>query len=84
MGLSDYEINQMLRIAKPNHIKRVHPTREQIIEAKRLAKQRNVPRGDALHAVLSRDYGAQIIATDKKDFNKLRDISIMKKPAELI
>ena len=84
VGLSTFEINQMLSIAKPDHIKRVHPTRDQIIEAKRLAKQRNVPRGDALHAVLARDHGAQIVATDMKDFNKLKDVTRMKKPEELV
>ncbi|MEK6950881.1 MAG: PIN domain-containing protein [Nanoarchaeota archaeon] len=84
VGFSDYEINQMLSTAKPDNIKLVHPTKEQIIEAKRLARQRDVPKGDALHAVLARDHGAQIVATDLKDFNKLKDITTMKKPEELI
>ncbi len=81
LGFSDYEINQMLRIAKPNHLKLIHPLKEQIQEAIRLAKQRNIPKADALQAILARDYGAQMISRDL-DFERLKDITITKKPEE--
>ncbi len=43
-----------------------------------------VPFGDAMHAILSRDHEAQLISRDEKDFNKLKDVTIMKKPEDLI
>lgn len=83
LGFSDYEINQMLSIAKPDNIKRVHPTKNQIEEATRLAKLRDVPIRDALHAILARDYEAQLVSRDR-DFEKLKDVTKAKKPEDLI
>ena len=83
LGFSEFEINQMLSIAKPDHIKRVHSTANQIQEAGNLSKQRNIPLRDAAHAVLSRDHVAQLVSRDW-DFDKLRDITKTKKPEDLI
>lgn len=82
LGFSEYEVNQMLSIAKPDHIKRVHSTKEQVLEANKL-KRRNVPFGDALHAVIARDHEAQMVSRDE-DFYRLKDIVLTKKPEELI
>ena len=49
------EINSILIIVKPNNIKHVHIYREQKEEAKKIARKRNVPEGDALHAIICRD-----------------------------
>ena len=84
VGFSDYEINQILNVAKPDNLKRVHLTKIQAEEAKRLTKQRNIPFGDAMHAILSREHEAQLVSRDEKDFNKLKDITLMKKPEELV
>ena len=81
LGFSDFEINEMLSIAKPNHIVRVHASKHQREEAKRIAQQRKVPRGDALHAILARDNNLQLISRDN-DFEQLRDITIAKRPEE--
>ncbi|MDO8642753.1 MAG: PIN domain-containing protein [Candidatus Woesearchaeota archaeon] len=83
LGFSEYEINQMFSIAKPDHIRRVQSTKNQIEEAQRVAQQRDVPRRDALHAILARDHEAQLISRDW-DFEKLRDITKAKKPEDLI
>ncbi len=83
IGFSEYEINQILSVAKPNHIKRVNFTKQQVEEAKRLAKQRDVPFGDALHAVVARDNCALLVSRDH-DFDKLNDVVTTKKPEELI
>ncbi|MEK6921710.1 MAG: PIN domain-containing protein [Nanoarchaeota archaeon] len=77
------EINQMLGIAKPDHIKRVQSSRNQIEEAKNLAKQRNVPLRDALHAIIARDNGAQLVSRDW-DFEQLKDVTNTKKPEDLL
>ena len=83
LGFSENEINAILSIAKPDHIRRVHPTKIQVEEAKQLAKQRDVPLRDALHAILARDHEAQLVSRDKH-FEKLKDITRTKKPEDLI
>lgn len=83
LGFSEYEINEMFSIAKPDHIKRVQSTKDQIDEAKRVAKQRDVPMRDALHAILSRDYEALLISRDWH-FEKLKDITQVEKPEDLV
>jgi len=82
VGLFESEINQILGIAKPN-IKRIHITKVQGCEALRISKQRNLPLGDVIHAVLARDNEAQLISRDP-DFRKLKDIIKAKTPEELI
>lgn len=83
LGFSDYEIHQLLSIAKPNRVKQVHSTKEQIKKAAEIAKQRNVPLRDALHALLARAHGAQLVSRDW-DFEKLKDITRAKLPEKLI
>jgi len=83
LGFSEYEINQILSIAKPNNLKRIHSTANQLQEAAKLAKQRNVPLRDAAHAVLSRDHEAQLVSLDW-DFEKLKDITKTKKPEDIL
>lgn len=51
--------------------------------AKKLAIQRDVPRGDSLHAILSRDNEAQLISRDEH-FERLKDITVAEKPEEII
>mgnify|MGYP001368600231 CR=1 FL=1 len=78
LGFLEYEINQMLSIAKPN-VKLVNSAKSQFREATKLAKQRKVPLRDALHAILSRDYEVQLVSRDW-DFEKLKDITRAKIP----
>jgi predicted nucleic acid-binding protein len=82
LGFSAYELNLITKIAKPNHIKRIHSTKKQVKEAVKLAKQRKVPLRDAFHALIARDHGAQLVSRDW-DFVKLKDICIAKKPEDL-
>lgn len=83
VGFSEYEINQVLGIAKPDHLQRINSTKIQMEEAKKLAAQRQVPVRDALHAVLARDREAQLVSRDRH-FQKLKDITIAKFPEDLI
>lgn len=83
VGFSDYEINQVLSIAKPDHLQRINSTKVQMEEAKRLAAQRQVPLRDALHAVLARDHEAQLVSRDGH-FQRLKDITIAQVPENLI
>lgn len=64
-------------------IKKVIATRKQREEAKKIAKERCVPAGDALHAIVARNNNSIIITRDRH-FRKLEDISKHHKPEELI
>ena len=83
-GYSEYEINQIYTIAKPDHLKRVHIHKKQIDEARRVAKKQNVPEADALHAILARDNQFTLVSRDQKDFPKLKHIWSARLPEELI
>jgi len=58
-------------------------TKEQRIEARKIAEERNLPPGDCLHAILSRDNNFILITRDK-DFKSLEDISPHHKPENLV
>lgn len=83
LGYTKNEINVILAIAKPNNLRRMHIYKEQIDEARKLAEQRNVPAADALHAILCRDNGMQLISRDR-DYEKLKHITEAKLPEEFI
>ncbi len=83
LGYSEFEINEMMNVAKPDHLRHIHLTKEQTEEARKVSKQRNVPFGDVLHAILARDHEAQLVTRDW-DFERLRDITKTVKPEELI
>jgi len=83
LGYSQDEINNILSIAKPNNIKHIHIYREQIEEARNIARQRDVPNKDVLHAILCRDNSLQLITRDLH-FEKLKDIAKAGKPEDFI
>ena len=64
-------------------LKKVIATKKQRQEAKKIAKERDVPAGDALHAIVARDNNS-ILVTRDRHFRKLEDISKHHKPEELI
>jgi len=83
LGYTQNEINAILAIAKPDNLRRVHIDKEQIDEARKVAKQKNVPESDALHAILCRDNNAQLISRDW-DYEKLKHITKAKLPEDFI
>jgi predicted nucleic acid-binding protein len=80
LGYTQSQVNEILSFAQ-SLIQRIHMTRTQIEKAKDIAIKRNIPKGDALHAILARDNEAQLISRDQ-DFKKLRDITLVKTPNE--
>lgn len=56
---------------------------KQIQEMVKIARVRNVPKKDAIHAILARDNSAIFVARDNH-FQQLRDICIAIKPEEII
>jgi len=83
LGYTQDDIFKMFSIVNPNNLRKVHIYRKQIAEASRIAKERNVPKRDALQAVLSRNNYLQLISRDRH-FEQLRDITIAKIPEDFI
>ena len=76
------QINGMMKIYE-NLIEKIKITTKQRDEAKELSLERNLPYGDALHAIIARDNNL-ILVTRDNHFKKLTDISQYYKPEELI
>jgi predicted nucleic acid-binding protein len=80
--LSDYysieQINGMIK--QFDHlIVRAFRTRDQIARAKKISEERNLPRGDVLHALIAKENSAIFIARDNH-FRLLKDIIEYHKP----
>ncbi|HLC62994.1 MAG TPA: PIN domain-containing protein [Candidatus Nanoarchaeia archaeon] len=79
LSYSHQEIIAILAIVKKDKLRHIHIHGGQIKEALSLARQRKIPKKDALHAILCRDNNLQLIARDPH-FEKLKDISLYKIP----
>jgi len=80
-----YSVAEINGMFKPFEkiIKKIIATEKQREEAKKIAKERDVPAGDALHAIVARDNDL-ILVTRDRHFKKLEDVSRHHKPEELI
>jgi predicted nucleic acid-binding protein len=82
--LGEQETNNLLMGASSFcTIEKIFPENEDAIEAERIAKERKVPQGDVIHAILARRSGAILISPDS-DFDKLKDIVDWKRPEEIL
>ena len=81
-GYTEEEIENLLH-PWTDLIQKITPTRQEIAEAIMESKKRKLPYGDCLHAILSRDHDALLIARDHH-FESLIDIKKCQKPEELI
>ena len=81
----NYSIEEIKGIMKPfeDILEKLVASKEQRDEAKKLAEERKVPKGYALHAVLARDNKFILVSRDKH-FKELTDISEHHKPEEII
>ncbi len=64
-------------------IEKVFTTEPQSAEAEHISEERNVPRGDALHAIHARDHQLILITRDRH-FKRLSDIAQSYRPEEFI
>lgn len=62
---------------------RIEVTKEEFMEAKKLAEDRNIPFVDCLNAVQARDYKAIMISQDMHFLENLKDIIKTKKPSDI-
>lgn len=72
-GYQEFEIEELLSTLKPTIIF-VEATEKEIGKSKDLAQKRDVPKRDALHALIARDNNAILITLDNH-FRKLADIA---------
>src|SRR3989338_1034155 len=82
---TNYSIEEINGMMKPfeDVLEKIIASKKQRDEAKKQAEKRNVPRGDALHAILARDNRFILVSRDKH-FRELTDISEHHKPEEII
>ncbi len=82
-----YSDEEQLRIfeigSKSECLKRIEISNSEIEEARKISQRRDIPFGDALHAILARNNNATLITRDHH-FEKLQDIVKIRKPEELL
>src|SRR3989338_5394949 len=71
-GYSSQDIDMLFKKLKPI-LTFIESTNKQIGKAKDLSSKRNIPKGDALHALIARDNKAILVTLDRH-FKKLLDI----------
>lgn len=81
MNYSIEEINGMMKLFE-SMLDKIIASKEQRDEAKRIAEERDLPKGDVLHTILARDNRLILISRDKH-FKQLTDISNYYKPEEI-
>ena len=82
IGYPTYELDSILQPLKPILIF-VESTEKEISKAKDISLKRNIPKRDALHALIARD-NKSILVTLDRHFQKLSDIIKIKRPQDLI
>ncbi len=81
LGYMENEIKEILSLSAKRIF--IQVSKEQFNEARRIAKQRDIPVGDVINAIISRDNEAQLVSNDLH-FQRLKDITKVKTPLELI
>ena len=82
VGYSPDEIKDMFKPLKPLLIF-VESTEKDMGKAKDLALKRNIPKGDALHALIARDNSAVLVTLDHH-FKEIQDIIKPTRPQDII
>ncbi len=82
VGYQSHEIQNLFQKINPILIF-VESTEKQARKAKDLSSKRDIPKGDALHALIARDNKATLVTLDNH-FKKLLDISKPKRPQDII
>ena len=78
---SEEEINDMLNLLFLNNtLIKIEILKDEHLEAKKLAQERNIPFVDCLHAVQARNHKAIMVSQDKHFIDNLSDIIKTVKP----
>src|SRR3989338_7146499 len=83
--LIGYTLNEIENLLKPlkSILIFVEATKQQVGRARDLASKRDIPKNDALHALIARDDKAILVTLDNH-FKKIRDIIEPNSPKKLI
>ncbi|MDP2749393.1 MAG: PIN domain-containing protein [Nanoarchaeota archaeon] len=79
----NYSLEEINGMFNPFCYDKIFVSENQRKEAERIAKERDVPKGDALHAIIARDNNLLLVSRDNH-FKQLRDIWPHHKPEEII
>ena len=82
VGYQSHEIKELFENIKPI-LMFSESTEKQVRKARDLSSKREIPKGDALHALIARDSKATLVTLDNH-FKKLLDITKPKKPQDII
>lgn len=82
---SIYSLKEVISLLKPfkSFLKHIVPTKQEKVEAVKIANTRNLPKGDVLHAILARNHNSTLVTRDNY-FKELVDISDFFKPEDLV
>jgi len=83
MTYSETEIKNLLSIAPKEILIKINSSPKQLKEAVLYSKKFNIPKKDALHAILASDNDAILITRDKHFYEIWKEL-IIKKPEDLI
>ena len=83
LGYSKETIIDVIKILPYENVRKIEISRSQLDEAKKVSLIKEIPKKDALHAILCRDNYAQLISRDAH-FNKIKYISIARVPEDFI
>jgi predicted nucleic acid-binding protein len=84
MKFTREEIESMFRIFEATgQLKWIEPGEEEIQEARRISRERNIPFTDCVLAVFARSGGAIVVTRDHHFFSRLADVIEAKRPEEL-
>ena len=82
VGYLEFEIKELLKSLESVMIF-IESTEKELGKAKDLAKKKNIPKRDALHALIARDNNAILVTLDNH-FKELNDITKSRGPQEFI
>lgn len=83
LGYSKETIIDVIKILPYENVRKIEISRSQLDEAKKISLIKEIPKKDALHAILCRDNYAQLISRDAH-FNKIKYVSMAKIPEDFI
>ncbi len=78
-----FEIDLMSDLLSADKLLRIPISEQQKQEAKKISLESQVPKGDALHAILARDNDAILVSRDKHHY-LVDDLVTVRKPEDLI
>ncbi len=84
LNYSQYEINLMLSLAKPDNLRKIHIFQHYFDEARKISRIQRVPEADAFHAIVCRNNNLILVSRDQKDFIKLSHICKSEHPKNLL